>query len=106
MQNFLKPCTSGANISPFSVRNLPKTKYIIPDEDLAAYKKIVAEKYSEQILAIKHMTEMFFKSLASKNKPLDIKADMKMKGLKGKEYIHSIGKFDEYLSYLNGGSIK
>lgn len=102
---FLKPCISGANISPFSVRNLPKTKYTIPNEDLAAYKKIVAEKYSEQILALKHMTEMFFKSLASKNNPLDkIKADMKLKGLKGKEYIHRIGEFDEYLSYLRGGS--
>ena len=26
---------------------------------------------------------------------------MKLKGLKGKEYIHSIGKWDKYISYLN-----
>ena len=98
---YLKPFTSGANISPFSVRNLPKTKYIIPDEDLAVYKNIVAEKFSEQILTLTHMTNIFLKNLSSKKNSWDnIKADMKMKGLKGKEYIHSIGKFEEYLSYL------
>lgn len=30
----------------------------------------------------------------------NIKADMKLHGLKGKEYIHFIGKWDEYLKYL------
>ena len=30
----------------------------------------------------------------------NIKADIKLKGLKGKEYIHSIGKWTEYISYL------
>lgn len=98
---YLKPLTAGANISPFSVRNLPKTRYIIPDEDLVAYKNIVSKKYSEQFLTLKHMTDMFLKSLVSKKSSWnDIKSDMKMKGLKGKEYIHSIGKFNEYLLYL------
>ena len=47
------------------------------------------------------MTNIFLKNLSSKKNSWDnIKADMKMKGLKGKEYIHSIGKFEEYLSYL------
>ena len=27
-------------------------------------------------------------------------ADMKLKGLKGKEYIHSIGQWDNYINYL------
>ena len=30
----------------------------------------------------------------------DIKADMALKCLKGKEYIHSIGKWNEYIDYL------
>ena len=99
---YLKPNTSGANISPFSTRNLPKTKYSIPREDLDVYQSIVAEKYAESILSLTHRTNEFLKSLTTKNNSWDeIKADMKFKGLKGKEYIHCIGKFDEYLSYLN-----
>ena len=34
------------------------------------------------------------------NKWEDIKADMIAKGLKGKEYIHSIGKWNDYIDYL------
>lgn len=30
----------------------------------------------------------------------NIKADMKLKGLKGKEYIHSIGQWGNYINYL------
>lgn len=30
----------------------------------------------------------------------NIKSDMKLKGLKGKEYIHSIGKWNDYVNYL------
>ena len=98
----LKPKTSGANISPFSSRNLPKNKdYKIPDEDLIAYKNIVAKIPPERILTITHTTNNFLKSLATKRNPIEnIKADMKLKGLKGKEYIHSIGRWEDYLSFL------
>ena len=30
----------------------------------------------------------------------NIKADMKLKGLKGKEYIYSIGEWDKYIKFL------
>ena len=30
----------------------------------------------------------------------NIKADMRKKGLKAKEYIHYIGRWEEYLSFL------
>ena len=98
----LKPKTSGANISPFSSKNLPKNKdYKIPDEDLIAYKNIVAKIPPEHILTITHTTNNFLNSLVTKNNTLEnIKADMKLKGLKGKEYIHSIGKWNEYIEYL------
>lgn len=98
----LKPKTSGANISPFSSKNLPKNKdYKIPDENLVAYKNIVAKIPQERILIITHTTNKFIKSLVTKkNTWEDIKADMALKGLKGKEYIHSIGKWNDYISYL------
>lgn len=98
----LKPKTSGANISPFSSRNLPKSEYKIPDEDFNAYKNIVAKIPRERILALTHMTVDFIKSLATKNNKYDdIKADMALKGLKGKEYIHSIGKWNDYINYIS-----
>lgn len=98
----LKPRTSGANISPFSTKNLPLNKdYKIPDEDLDRYKNIVAKIPRERILDLSHRTNSFIKSLATKKNPTEkIKADMALKGLKGKEYIHSIGKWDKYIKYL------
>lgn len=98
----LKPKTSGASISPFSSKNLPHNKdYKIPDEDFIKYKNIVAEIPKERILDITHKSNDYLKSLATKKNPLEnIKADMKLKGLKCKEYIHSIGKWDEYINYL------
>ena len=101
----LKPKTSGANISPFSSKNLPKNKdYKIPDEDLVKYKSIVAKIPKERILDLTHMTNRFLKSLVTKRNTWEnIKADMSMKGLKGKEYIHSIGKWEDYIKYLQKG---
>lgn len=98
----LKPKTSGSNISPFSSKNLPKNKdFKIPDEELNLYKEIVAKIPSERILTLTHSTNSFIKSLATKNNPIEnIKADMKLKGLKGKEYIYSIDKWDEYIKFL------
>lgn len=101
----LKPKTSGANISPFSSKNLPKNKdYKIPYEDLLKYKSIVAKIPKEHILDITHTTNKFLKSLVTKRNTWEnIKADMSMKGLKGKEYIHSIGKWEDYIKYLQKG---
>ena len=101
LEPYLKPKTNCANRSPFSTKNLPKTIYIIPDEDLVVYKKIVSKLPQNQLITLVHTTNNYLKSLATKkNTWEDIKADMVLKGLKGKEYIHSIGKWNEYLNYL------
>lgn len=98
----LKPKTSGSNISPFSSKNLPKNKdFKIPDEELSLYKEIVVKIPQERILTITHSTNSFIKSLTTKKNPIEnIKADMKLKGLKGKEYIYSIGEWDKYIKFL------
>ena len=104
IMQYLNPKTSGCNISPFSARNLPKSDYKIPDEDLVAYNKIMAEKYSERFLDIRHITNNFLKSISNKQcNEEKIKADMKLKCMKPKQYIHFIGKWDEYLKVLNEG---
>lgn len=99
----LKPKTSGANISPFSTRNLPKNKsYKIPNDEFELYKNIVVKIPIERILILTHSTNSYIKSLITKkNTWEEIKADMSMRGLKGKEYIHFIGKWDEYIKYLS-----
>lgn len=97
----MKPKTSGASISPFSTRNLPKSDYKIPDGALEEYKQIVSKIPRERILNITHSTNAFIKSLATKKETYeDIKTDMVKKGLKAKEYIHSIGQWDRYIKYL------
>lgn len=102
LKKYLKPRTSGASISPFSNKNLPKNKsYKIPDEDLILYKELVSKLPQNQLILVGKYTTAFLQSLATKRNTWDmIKADMALKGLKGKEYIHNIGKWDDYVSYL------
>lgn len=102
LEPYLKPKTSGANISPYSSKNLPRNKaYKIPDEDLTKYKEIIDNMPQERKLEIGYISKSFIKSLVTKkNTYEDIKAEMLKTGLKGKEYIHSIGKWKEFVLYL------
>ena len=102
LEPFLKPKTNGASISPFSNKNLPKNKdYKIPDECLDVYKELVSKLPKNQMILLSKYTNSFLQSLVTKkNTWEDIKADMALKGLSGKNYIHSIGKWNEYISYL------
>ena len=103
----LKPRTSGCNISPFSSKNRPKSSFILPDDKLEEYKKITASVPYEKCLNIGHITNAYIQSLITKKNTWEnIKADMRLKCLKGKEYIYSIDKFDDYLQYLNDNIIK
>lgn len=99
----LKPQTSGAKISPFSAKNLPKATYTIDADDLREYKKISEGVPKENLLILSRLNNEFLTTVASEllNK-IDIKADMKLQCLKGKEYIHSKGEtlWKAYLQYL------
>ena len=101
LEKYLKPKTNGADRSPFSIKNLPKSKYYISDEDLVAYKKVIENIPKNQLITIVHRTNDFLQSLVTKKNTWEmIKSDMALKGIKGKEYIHSIGKWKEYIEYL------
>lgn len=89
----LKPVISGAGISIFSTKNLPKQKYTIPEDDKIDYNKIISKLDNK--LIIRKYNNKFLEGLN-----INYKTDMKLVGLKGKEYIHSIGKWSEYLDYL------
>lgn len=101
--NFLKPQTSGSDISPFSSRNLPKSNYVIPAEDSEVYKEITNSIPKDNKLLISHITSDFLNNILSKDKlykTIFMKSHMRQKMLKGKEYIHSMGYWNQYISYL------
>ena len=97
----LKPRTSGSQISPFSSKNLPKSNFKIPDDKLTQYKEIVSKIPPEKLLTLSRITHSYLQTLITKKNTWEnIKSDMRLKCVKGKEYIYMIGKWDEYLKYL------
>lgn len=100
---YLKPQTSGADISPFSTRNLPKSNYKITCEDLALYKEITGSIPTENKLSISIITKEFMAEIMGKDKlykSINMKSHMRQSMLKGKEYIHKMGYWNQYLNYL------
>lgn len=100
---YMQPQISGSSISPFSNRNIPKEKYEIPLEDLQKYKEIISVIPKEDILSISHITKDFIANIPKKYKEFkgkDIKTEQKKSCLKGKEFLHSINLWDDYLKYL------
>lgn len=100
---FLKPAIAGADISPFSTKNLPKCDYPIPEEDLAEYNAILDSMDSKDYLLVSRVTDAFLTNKLQKSqqyRTIDLKKDMKKKCLKTKEYINSLGEWNEYIEYL------
>lgn len=105
----MKVKTSGANISPYSKKNLPKAKVEIPEDDMSAYKAISDKVDKNDKLLIHRITtefldEVLAKKLRPKNakKPYDYKTEMKKLKLArdSKGYIWTKGFWGEYLEYL------
>ena len=97
----LKPRTSGSQISPFSSKNLPKSNFKIPDDKLTQYKQIVSKIPPEKLLTLSRMAYSYLQTLVTKKNTWEnIKSDMRLKCVKGKEYIYMIDKWEEYLKYL------
>lgn len=100
---YLKPQTFGADISPFSPRNLPKAKYEIPCKDLTLYKQITDLVPKNNKLFISIITKEFMANIMAKDslyRTINMKSHMRQMMLKNKEYIHSMGYWDKYLKYL------
>ena len=104
----LKAKTSGANISPFSVKNLPKSNVEIPSEEIKRYKDITAEVEKGDLLIIHKITTSFLTTVLTRkykanDKTFSYQADMRklMMGRMAKEYIWTKGMWEEYLVYLD-----
>lgn len=93
--------TSGASISPFSTKNLPNKKYNIPTEESNKYKDIIKVLEKNEMILLTRLIKQFDSIIqVKKGAKYDINAERKLSCLSGKEYIHSIGLFDEYLKFL------
>lgn len=107
--DLLKAKTSGANISPFSRKNLPRATVEIPEEDMAAYKKVADKVDKSDKLLIHRITSAFLDEILSKElrpkgtrKLYDYKSEMKKLKLArdSKGYIYTKNMWEEYLEYL------
>lgn len=105
--SFIKPKTSGAAISPFSSKNLPKANVDIPEDKLAKYKSLISKL--DNPLAIRGFNTSFLDNVLAKKlrpkgrrKPFDYKSDMMAMKLSHdvKGYIWSKGLFEDYLEFL------
>lgn len=100
-EKYFKPKTSAASRSPFSNKNLPKGDYEIPEDDINQYKEVASKLAKEDILKLGHWTKDYIKTLANKKHKLeDIKSEMKQKMMDNKAYIHFVGRWDDYLKFL------
>ena len=100
--------TGGANIRPFSTKNLPKADVEIPTAEIERYKSVVAEVQNDDLLIIHRITTDFLSNFLEKSirklgdRKFDVCVDMKkmMMSRMSKEYIYTKNMWDEYLSFL------
>lgn len=110
--------TSGANIGALSVKNLPKNHYEIPKNDLDQYEKLIKllpirtmerqGKNGETIKATMPDTVIIngimrsFESIIkkAKGKNYDLNTEQRKRGLRGREFIHSIGMWNEFIKFV------
>ena len=104
----LKAKTMGADISPFSTKNLPKADVKIPTEEIERYKSVTAEVQKEDLLIIHRFTtslltdilEKKYKKLEGKDFSCSVDMKKKMMARMAKEYIYSMNMWEEYLKYM------
>lgn len=107
---YMSPQTSGASISPFSPKNLPKKKYEIAKAQIEEYKRILSDSNLDDKLVVGRITTEFITQIIPKKhrqySKVDMKALMRKEMLKGKEFIHFLGYWDEYLAFLEQRLLK
>ena len=104
----MKVKTGGADISPFSTKNLPKANVEIPTAEIERYKAVVAEVQKGDLLIIHRITTDFLSSFLEKmykkleGKQFNLGTDMKKLKMSrmAKEYIYTKNMWNEYLDFL------
>lgn len=106
----LHAVVKGANISPMSTKNLPKSDIEIPDDLMREYKDAIKDVNKNEYLAIKDITSRFLSNILQRNtrktdKSFDVFADMRRLCMarQPKEYIYQKGFWEQYIKYLKKG---
>lgn len=98
----VKPSTYGARIRPFSTRNLPSPKYTIPEDQLQQLTDIYRTLTShEKMIFMRAACSEFDEVIQKKKgKRYDISKARKTSKLKNKEFIHSLGLWDDFIEFV------
>ncbi|WP_206459323.1 hypothetical protein [Anaerovorax sp. IOR16] len=92
---------SGANISPFSTKNLPKNRYTIPDNNMKDYKNVLGNVKFGDSKAIKlNSINKSFENVLIEKCGDGYKKERKKLALDNKSYIHYKGLWNEYLEFI------
>lgn len=108
---YLKPQTSGSDISPFSKRNLPKRKTteqliqkgVLTKEQISEYESISAMVHKDDILMISHLNKQFLRNVVCKKRTNNLnmcRAEMKKELLSLRDYFFFKGYGEQYLKFL------
>lgn len=100
--DYLGATTQGRNIRPLSIKNLPKSDYQIPSEDLDDYQQIIQIVSKDDKLLIAKLTDKFLEETIEKSLSTSVERDLRKHKMsrQKKEYIHMNGLWEEYLKYL------
>ena len=103
IMSVLHPKTSGARLSPFSSKNLPKRKCVLTNAQIEEYRKITSVIPKEDKLKVSHINDDFITDKLCKKYRIRIqsaKGEMKKELLKTLDYISFKGMWNEYIKYL------
>ena len=102
MAKLIKPKTAGANIDPYSSKNLPRAEYKIPEEDSDKLTALIEDLDKvDKMHIVKSCVKDFDNVIQKKKgKKFNLEDDRENSGLKPKVYIHYIGMWDEFLEYV------
>ena len=94
--------TAGAKIKPFSPKNLPRAQYKIPEEDLEQLSNLLSDLDRKVRLRIGRDSLKLFDTIIAKKKgkKFNVEEERDNSGLKPKEFIHSIGLWNEYCKFV------
>lgn len=96
---------NGASIKPYSIKNLPKVPYTIPETDLNQYNKCIETFGFVEHIEKVHFLQEVNKAFASKydathKEKTNFITKQRNSKLKFKEYVHSVGLWKEYIDFL------
>lgn len=107
----MKAKTSGANISPFSNRNLPKSDVVVPIEKIEEYKILSGRVGTDGMSIIRDANNAFIDNVLEKTlrkqlkwgKSYSCREDMRKLKMSRqfKEYVWYRGMWEEYIKYID-----